>query len=71
MASEGWVARERTRLCEEHEWVPSRDLYSDHKVLSEDEGGEGDAHHMDKALLEEEDASEHDHAALVQRLPRP
>ena len=61
----------RAYLREEHERVPSLDFHGDHEVLGEDERGEGDADHVNEALLEEEDAAEHDDAALVEGLPRP
>ena len=44
--------------------MPALDLDRHHQQLGEDERGEGDAHHVHEALLEEHDPAQHDDATL-------
>lgn len=60
-----------SHLAGDHDGVPALDLDCDHEQLGQDERGERDPHHVHQPAVEEEDGAEHDHAALVDGLPRP
>ena len=48
---------------QDHEVVPGADRQPDHEQLSEDEGGEGDGHHVDELRLKQQQGPVHDDAA--------